>query len=73
MNSRAASGALEDGSRAIVETQGLLRKPGSSPTYSVPGTPTMMLLDAKLEIAARQIFDDGAVVGEHGLGFQPLG
>ena len=63
INSRAGSGTFEDGSRAIVETQGLLRKPGSD--IFGPGDPDhdIGLLDAELEIAARQIFDHGPLVG----------
>jgi len=71
MNSRAASGAFEDGSKATVGTQGLLKKAGQLSDVFGPGSPDhdVGLLDAELEIAARQIFDDGAVVGEDGLAF----
>src|SRR5262252_2742523 len=41
---REASGSLDTLSNATLDGQGSLRNPGSGPTYSVPGAPTMMLV-----------------------------
>src|SRR5262245_66615574 len=41
---RAASGSFDFVDRPTLDVHGLFRKPGNGPTYSVPGTPTMMLV-----------------------------
>src|ERR1700732_428479 len=41
---RAASGSFELATRATLDGHGTFRTPGSGPTYSVPGAPTMMLV-----------------------------
>jgi hypothetical protein len=41
---RAASDSFEPAINATLDGQGLFRNPGSAPTYSVPGAPTMMLV-----------------------------
>src|SRR5262245_6543653 len=41
---RAASGCFDVVNNPTLEGHGLFREPGNGPTYTVPGTPTMMLV-----------------------------